>query len=501
MGESGSNAAPMRVFAPWREELACMDGASDGYGVAERMAGLFWEIDAIGHDEKADAGYDRFAWTAEDAWLRLWFAAHARRLGLEVRVDAAGNQWALWVPEGVDAEARMVVVGSHLDSVPGGGAFDGPLGVISALVAIEDLRSSGWVPACPVAVVNFHDEEGARFSVACLGSRVVTGVMDPERVSALTDAEGVSVDRALSSFGSLLDLACREAAGSRALGAFDDDEIALARTASAAPACLGSDDRLVARIGAMVELHVEQGCALGDMDAPLAVAGSIWPHGRWRVDIGGESNHAGTTPMDRRSDPVVALSRLVLAVREEAIARGARATVGRIEVVPNGVNVVASAVRCWIDCRAQTEDGVRAVISGVGDRARTGELAAGQAGVSVTIREESQTPATRFSADLRHVLETGGATALGAPALPSVDTGAGHDAGVLQEAGVPCGMLFVRNRTGVSHAPGEFASLRDCVTGVMGLKGALRAVAQAVCSGKIPPRPHGADVQWKDDAS
>jgi beta-ureidopropionase / N-carbamoyl-L-amino-acid hydrolase len=370
-------------------------------------------------------GYRRSAWTREDAVLREWFTAEAARRGLEVVPDRAGNLWA-WTAD-PDAEGPGLVVGSHLDSVPDGGAYDGPLGVVSAFAALDLLTAQGWSPARPVAVACFADEEGARFGVACAGSRLLTGVLDPDRARALTDDDGTTMAEAM--------------------------------TASGHPAgALGRDDEALRRIGTFLELHVEQGRALADGGAPVGVAESIWPHGRWRLDLRGRADHAGTTRLADRDDPMLALAAVVLEARAAAERRGALATVGKVRVEPNGVNAIPSAVAAWLDARGPAEDAVRALVAEVGDAA------------GVEPVEESWTPDTRFDPRLRDRL----AALLGAPVLP---TGAGHDAGILAAAGIPSAMLFVRNPTGVSHSPAEHADAADCLAGVAALARAMEALA------------------------
>jgi N-carbamoyl-L-amino-acid hydrolase len=160
--------------------------------------GSMWEALApVGR--APSGGYRRFAWTPEDATLREWFAGEAAARGLDLVLDRAGNQWAWWGDP--DADGPGVVVGSHLDSVPDGGAFDGPLGVVSGFAALDALRASGFVPSRPIAVVNFGDEEGARFGVACAGSRIITGALGADRARALTDAEGVPLAEAMCRAG------------------------------------------------------------------------------------------------------------------------------------------------------------------------------------------------------------------------------------------------------------------------------------------------------------
>jgi N-carbamoyl-L-amino-acid hydrolase len=307
------------------------------------------------------------------------------------------------------------VVGSHLDSVPDGGAFDGPLGVVSALLTIDALRAAGVTPSRPVGVVNFGDEEGARFGIACAGSRMVTGALARERALGLRDGDGTSMAEAMSAAG------------------FDS-------------AHLGRDEETLGRVGCFVELHVEQGRGLIDLGRPVAVGTGIWPHGRWRMEFAGEANHAGTTRLEDRHDPMLDYAAAVLQARQLAGQYGIVATCGKVAVEPNGVNAIPSRVRGWLDARGADADAVRALVA---------ELSGGR-----DVREESWTPATPFDPALS---DRCAAVLDDAPRLAS---GAGHDAGILAGAGVPAAMLFVRNPTGVSHSPAEFAERDDCLRGV-----------------------------------
>ena len=200
-------------------------------------------------------GYRRYAWSDADLTLREWFSGCAAQRGMDVEEDRNGNLWAWWMPPGWSGDPTdAFVTGSHLDSVPDGGAFDGPLGVVSAFVAIDIVRERGVVPRVPVAVVAFSDEEGARFGVACVGSQLSTGVLSAEKARGLRDIHGVTLGEAMTN------------AGRR-------------------PEHLGADPRLAARVGVFVELHVEQGRALDLVDRPIAVASAIWPHGRWQFTL------------------------------------------------------------------------------------------------------------------------------------------------------------------------------------------------------------------------
>jgi N-carbamoyl-L-amino-acid hydrolase len=384
---------------------------------------MWSELTDVGR-EATTGGYRRYAWTTADAMLREWFAAEASRRGLDLTADRNGNLWAWWG----DPSGRHdgVVTGSHLDSVPDGGAYDGPLGVVGAYAAVDALRESGHVPDRPLAVALFADEEGARFGVACAGSRLLTGALDAERARGLSDNDGVQLGEAM-------------------------------RAAGQDPAHLGRDDETLRRIGTFVELHVEQGRGLVDLGAPVGVASGIWPHGRWRLDLLGEANHAGTTRLTDRDDPMLRLAAAVNAARASAERLDALATIGRLVVEPNGTNAVPSAVRAWLDARGPEEAAVRQVVADV----------AAAAGVEPT--EESWSPPVEFAPALRDGL----AALLGD--VPALGTGAGHDAGILASAGVPTAMLFVRNPTGVSHSPAESAEEADCLAGIAALARVLAA--------------------------
>ncbi|WP_097233428.1 allantoate amidohydrolase [Streptomyces zhaozhouensis] len=391
-----------------------------------------WEqLAPVGRDPRT-GGYRRHAWTPVDLELRAWFRAQALGRGLTYEVDRNGNQWA-WL--GDPAAGDAVVTGSHLDSVPDGGAFDGPLGVVSAFAALDELRARGRTGSRPLGVVAFSDEEGARFGVACVGSRLAVGALEPERARALTDAEGVTLADAM-------------------------------RRAGHDPEGIGPDPERLGRVGVFVELHVEQGRALADLGRPVGVGSLIWPHGRWRFDFTGEANHAGTTRLKDRKDPMLTFAHTVLAARKRARLAEALATFGKVTVEPGGVNAVPGRVTGWLDARAPDGETLDRLVSAVEDGAR--ERAA-RDGVELSVVRESHTAAQWFTPALRDRMA---ALLDDAPVLP---TGAGHDAGVLS-AVLPTAMLYVRNPTGVSHAPAEHADPRDCLAGVAALAEVLEGL-------------------------
>jgi N-carbamoyl-L-amino-acid hydrolase len=383
-------------------------------------------------------GYRRYSFTEADAGCRQWFEKTAAERELRVDHDHNGNLWAWW--DGEHPDLGAIVTGSHLDSVPDGGAFDGPLGVVSAFAALDELRARGLTPWRPVGVAAFGEEEGARFGVACLGSRLLTGALDPQRARELTDGGGVSLAEAMTGAG--LD-----------------------------PAAIGPDEDRLSGIAAYVELHIEQGSALAGRGAAVGLAAGIWPHGRWRVEFTGRADHAGTTRIGDRRDPMLPFAATVLAARQAAAEHDALATIGKVVAEPGAANAICSAVRCWLDARAPDEATLERVTAQVVAAART---AAADHQVSVSVSQESATPPVRFDSGLRHrlaaALEAHGVTA---PVLP---TGAGHDAGILA-ARLPTAMLFVRNPSGVSHSPGEQASPADCEAGVAALAAVLEELA------------------------
>jgi N-carbamoyl-L-amino-acid hydrolase len=274
------------------------------------------------------------------------------------------------------------------------------------------------------------EEEGSRFGLACLGSRLATGATDWATARALTDRAGVAVEDALA------DVARGEA-------------------------------DLLRDVGCFVELHVEQGRDLVDRDVAVGAASGIWPHGRYRFAFTGEANHAGTTRMEDRRDPMMTYATTVLAAGERARRAGQRATFGRLDVRPNGTNAVPSAVTAWFDARAETAEQLDALLA---DVERQAQERAGRDGTGLTVTPESVSGAVHFDADLTSRIA-------GPHGWPVIPTMAGHDAGVLSAAGIPTAMLFVRNPTGVSHSPDEHAETVDCLAGVAALAATLAELA------------------------
>jgi N-carbamoyl-L-amino-acid hydrolase len=397
----------------------------------DTVSGLLQDISTVGRDTSR-GGYSRPVFSGAETELRGWFIYQASRRGLDVHTDQNGIIWAWW-DSATGARKDAVVTGSHLDSVPGGGEYDGPLGVASALIAVDILKARGLRPRRPLAIAVFPEEEGSRFGVACLGSRLLTGELDPDKARQLKHPDGNTYA-----------------------------EVAAANGQD--PRLIGVDYTTLQQLGVFVELHVEQGRGLIDLNQPVAIGSSILGHGRWKLSIGGQGNHAGTTLMKDRRDPMIAAAKAVVGIRDIARKyRDARATVGRLQPVPGGTNVIASRVDLWIDVRHPDDSVTAALIEAIRLNAQT---IAAEEGCSASLTVESLSPTVHFDGGLRDRLKEL------LPAAPVLDTGAGHDAGVLSSH-VPTAMLFIRNPTGISHSPGELVEDWDAEAGGVALADSL----------------------------
>jgi N-carbamoyl-L-amino-acid hydrolase len=417
--------------------------------VPDHFERMWADLAPVGRSSTS-GGYFRQPFTTPERELSAWFVEQAVARSLRLESDPFGNLVAWWdVPTVPDQLAAIpaetppfdrglsrpgVVTGSHLDSVLDGGAYDGPLGVVSALAAVDLLRERGFRPTRPIGVSVFVEEEGSRFGLACLGSRLATGATTWSHARALRDRHDVRLEEAMGSAG--LDIENPQP-------------------------WLDSS-----RIACFVELHVEQGRDLVDRGRAVGVASRIWPHGRYRVDITGEPNHAGTTRMEDRKDPMLTYAMTALAANKQARVAGQRATFGRVETTPNSTNSVPSAVTAWMDARCESDEALADLVATI---TRQAEERAERDGTSLTVTAESVSGAVDFAPDLaaRIAGEHEGGD------WPVIPTQAGHDAGVLSAQGIPSAMLFVRNPTGISHAPQEHASDADCAAGATALADVL----------------------------
>jgi allantoate deiminase len=387
------------------------------------------EAARIGAD---DGGVSRFAWTPELAQANEWLVGRLQELGLETEIDAAGNVLGRWE----EGEGTAVLVGSHLDTVPRGGRYDGALGVLAALEVVRTLKHEGISLRRPLWIVSFNDEEGSRFQTGMLGSRAFIGDLDPE------------------------DWRRRGVADAMAAGGFDFERLGEAKA--------------VDRVGAYLELHIEQGPVLEQEGLDLGIVSGIAGLLGFRVRLSGEANHAGTTPMASRRDALAGASRIVLELRDEARSRGdMTANVGILTVAPGGFNVIPGTAEFTIDARAGDADTFARAEKFVRDML---ERVAAEEQLELEVTKTHRKPPTPLDPELQDLLAQG-AAAEGATAR-SMPSGAGHDAMVLAKH-VPAAMLFVPSRAGISHSPDEYTSPEQCELGARVLARAVRALVAA----------------------
>jgi allantoate deiminase len=377
-------------------------------------------------------GVSRFAWTPELARANEWLVGRLQELGLETEIDAAGNVLGRWE----EGEGTAVLVGSHLDTVPRGGRYDGALGVLAALEVVRTLRREGVSLLRPLWIVSFNDEEGSRFQTGMLGSRAFIGDLDRE------------------------DWRRRGVADAMAAGGFDFERLGEAKA--------------VDRVGAYLELHIEQGPVLEKEGLDLGIVSGIAGLLGFCVRLSGEANHAGTTPMASRRDALAGAARIVLELRDEARSRGdMTANVGILTIAPGGFNVIPGTAEFTIDARAGDANAFARAEKFVRE---TLERVAAEEQLELEVTETHRKQPTPLDPELQELL-TRAAAAEGAIAR-SMPSGAGHDAMVLAKQ-VPAAMLFVPSRAGISHSPDEYTSPEQCELGARVLARAVRALVAA----------------------
>ena len=382
-------------------------------------------------------GVTRVAWSPELFAAYDWVGERMRELGLEVEIDTAGNLIGRWET----GTGTPVAVGSHLDTVPGGGRFDGALGVIAAVHAVRRLQEEGFEPDRPLWVVAFMDEEGTRFNAALFGSRAFTGE-DVGDVGDRVDADGVTLRDAMAAAG------------------FDIDRVDTAAR--------------VGDIGAYLELHIEQGPVLEAEDIEIGVVTSIVGLRGYRVRLRGQANHAGTTPMHLRRDAFAGAARVALALRDHARSReGVTANVGKISVEPGGANVVPGVADFTIDVRAATAEGLAELERVVEE---TVTRIAAEESLELDLEPTFALEPLELDPGLVDAVERAARTeGASARRLPS---GAGHDA-MLVGRHVPAAMIFVPSRSGISHSPAEYSDAGHVELGMRVLAATLRECLKA----------------------
>lgn len=393
-------------------------------------------------ETEAGRGRTVLAGTDANREAREYLVERMAAAGLDVRVDAVGNVVGTWTPPDVDPGADPVAAGSHLDSVPEGGIFDGPLGVYAALESVRAIDEAGLEPDRPIAVVSFTEEEGARFGDGLLGSSVATGHRDPEAALALSDDDGVTLESALDSIGF------------RGEGRVD-----------------------AARWDAWVELHVEQDDRLESADRPVGVVTTITGIAHCEAQIRGEADHAGATAMSDRTDALAAAAEFVHDVERAArdrVAAGSEAavgTVGRLSVSPNATNVVPGRVLAGVDVRDVERDSMDAVLERAAASLARLE---GERGVETDLERGIDLDPTPMSDRVRSAAH-GAAERAGLEAM-DLHSGAAHDTMHVADV-TDAGLLFAPSQDGISHNPLEWTDPEDCARATRVLTGALADLA------------------------
>jgi beta-ureidopropionase / N-carbamoyl-L-amino-acid hydrolase len=408
----------------------------------QRLWATLMETGAIGATAKG--GINRQTLTAEDGAVRAWFKGQAEALGCTVTVDEVGNMFAQRA--GRQPGLAPIALGSHLDTQPTGGKFDGNLGVLGALEALRTLVSAGYETNAPIVVVNWTNEEGARFAPALLGSGVFAGVYSRAAADAVADLEGVRFGAALDAIGWRGDTK----AGAMALSAY-------------------------------LELHIEQGPILEAEQKTIGVVTGVQGVRWYELNLSGRESHAGTTPMPRRADALVACARLIGAVRALALAHAPTAvgTVGQVEVKPNSPNVVPGQVRMTVDLRHHDDAVLEAMEA---DLKAAVEGTASEEKVAISLSKLHDLAAIKFHPECIAAVR-GAARALGY-AERDIISGAGHDAVHLSRI-TPSAMIFVPCKDGLSHNEAESATREDCAAGAQVLLEAALTIDAKLASGPL----------------
>jgi N-carbamoyl-L-amino-acid hydrolase len=371
-------------------------------------------------------GVSRVAYSDADIAGRTYVTGLMRAAGLEPRTDAAGNIFAR--RDGLEPALPPILFGSHIDSVPRGGNFDGDLGSLAAIAVVEACTRADVRTRHPLEIVVWSAEEGVAFGRGLAGSRIAAGDITPgdldQTWNGMTRAEAI-------------------------------------RRIGGSPERINDAVRPKGSHHCYLELHIEQGGTLERRSTAIGVVEGIVAIQRYRAVITGLANHAGTTPMGERQDALIAASHLTLAVREIVTARAGRqvGTVGHLDVEPNAPNVIPGVVRLTIELRDLSTDTLAALAKGITERA--GKIAS-DTRTTIEISSLGGNPPAAASTDVQRAIErVSSAMRLSAARLPS---GAGHDAQMMAQLG-PMGMIFVPSIGGISHSPKELTPWDDCANG------------------------------------
>lgn len=390
----------------------------------ERLWNRLIELSQFGKLE--NGGVTRFSFTEDERRAKDKVISYMVEAGMKVMEDAVGN--VIGRKEGRLSNLPAVLMGSHIDSVPNGGIFDGNLGVLAGIEVVQTMNEKNIETDYPIEVIAFTDEEGSRFGFGMIGSRALAGTLIREHLH-YKDVDGIMIEQAMKNIG------------------LDPTQISKAA-------------RNPESVKAYVELHIEQGRVLENHDLSVGIvsgiAGPLWT--RWTLK--GEAGHAGATPMKMRKDPLIAAAKIMLYIEEETKRyESAVATVGQINVKPGGVNVIPGEVEFSLDLRdisLEDRDKLEDSITSFAYRLCENE------GIEIGIETLQRVDPVPCSQEIRTVIEDS-LSKVGVPSL-TLASGAGHD-GMQFKDFCPVGMIFVRSKDGLSHNPEEWSSKEDCGVG------------------------------------
>ncbi|MCT4477196.1 Zn-dependent hydrolase [Peribacillus frigoritolerans] len=371
-------------------------------------------------------GTTRLTYSKEDLLTRNYIKNKMMDYGLTVQEDGFGNIFGKL--EGTLKDAPSVLLGSHFDSVPNGGAYDGPAGVIVALEVAALFSENQLTPKYPLEIVALIEEEGARFGGGLMGSRGIVGTLSEESFKNLKDKDGITTIESMSKVG--LDFSLPKRRNPNSIKAF-------------------------------LELHIEQGPILEEKNIPIGVVEAIVGLTQFEVTIEGKAGHAGTTPMDRRTDALVAAAQIISQLPSFAIEEGEGTviTTGRLDVLPNGANVIPNKVVFSVDIRSSKEEHINNVIRRMKELIESYQVQ----GIHTTAEQLLYMPPKILSNEIKDLLKNKSSD-LEIPYC-SIDSGAGHDAMVFSDV-TEVGMLFVPSKAGLSHCPEEWSDARHLANGV-----------------------------------
>lgn len=379
--------------------------------------------------------------TDADRRVREFFCERLRDAGLDIRIDSVGNIVGRWTPDSANPDLAPVATGSHLDSVPEGGIFDGPLGVYAGLEAIRTLQDAGAEPARPIDVVCFTEEEGQRFGGGLIGSAVAAGDMPLANALDITDDDGIPLGNALANIG------------------FQGDS------------CIHAADW-----DAWIELHIEQAERLAEAVVPAGVVTTIVGLTRCDIEIKGEADHAGSTVMNGRSDALAAASEFILDVERAAKTEGGSdgttvGTVGELVVSPNAPNVIPGTTTLTVDVRDIAHKPIERVVETAKDSLDRIET---ERAVDISFQRPWHRDPVEMDDRCRDALHAAGATA--DIRTLNMASGAAHDTMHVANA-TDVALLFAPSHDGISHSPQEWTDWADCTAATRVLTGALTRLA------------------------